>query len=93
MVNILVQQVSGRIVNYRIGPKTQMSKECLVQFENVGSNSLAGKFVGQKVVWKMGNNMLTGKIVGLHGKNGMVRVKFTQGVPGQALGTTVQLVS
>lgn len=33
-----------------------------------------------------------GKIVSLHGKKGVVRVKFKKGVPGQALGTTVELV-
>jgi len=39
-----------------------------------------------------GKNTLIGKIVGLHGKKGVVRAKFRKGVPGQALGTTVELV-
>ena len=34
---------------------------------------------------------LVGKVVGFHGKNGTVRVKFKKGVPGQALGTTAEL--
>ena len=34
---------------------------------------------------------MTGKIVGAHGKNGMVRAKFVHGVPGQAIGTIVKL--
>jgi len=69
-----------------------MSKECLIQFAHVNSVSLAGQLIGRKVVWKQGKNKFMGKIVGLHGKNGLVRVKFRKGVPGQALGTTVELV-
>jgi large subunit ribosomal protein L35Ae len=70
-----------------------MSKECLIQFAHVNSVSLAGRLIGRKVVWKKGKNKLIGKIVGLHGKKGVVRAKFRKGVPGQALGTTVELVS
>jgi large subunit ribosomal protein L35Ae len=69
-----------------------MSKECLILFAHVNSVSLAGQLIGRKVVWKQGKNKLIGKIVGLHGKKGVVRAKFRKGVPGQALGTTVELV-
>ena len=69
-----------------------MSKECLIQFAHVNSVSLAGQLIGRKGVWKEGKNTLIGKIVGLHGKKGVVRAKFRKGVPGHALGTTVQLV-
>ena len=86
------QPVYGRIVNYRIGIRTQMSKECLIQFAHVNSVSLAGQLIGRKVVWKEGKNKFIGKIVSLHGKKGVVRAKFRKGVPGQALGTTVELV-
>ena len=86
------QPVYGRIVNYRIGIRTQMSKECLIRFPNVNSVSEAGQLFKRKVVWKAGKTVLIGKIVGLHGRNGLVRVKFRKGVPGQALGTAVELV-
>ena len=69
-----------------------MSRECLVKFTNVVSAAQAGQLVGQKVVWKGENKKHIGKIVGFHGKNGAVRVKFKKGVPGQALGTTVELI-
>ena len=91
-VNILAQRLYGRIVNYHIGIRTQMSKECLIQFENTDF-ALAGQFIGRKVIWKKGNSTHNGKVVSLHGKKGMVRVRFTRGVPGQALGTTVELTS
>jgi len=80
------QPINGRIMNY-------FSRECLIQFSNVASVAQAGQLIGHKVVWKGENKKLVGKIVGFHGKNGAVRVKFKKGVPGQALGTTVELVS
>jgi large subunit ribosomal protein L35Ae len=92
-VNILTQKTVGRITNYRTGPKAQDSKECLVEIESISSASLAGKLVGQKVTWTNGATKSTGKIMGAHGRNGMVRVRFTKGVPGQAIGTIVELVS
>jgi large subunit ribosomal protein L35Ae len=78
-------------MNYRIGTRTQSSRECLIQFTGVDSVAQAGHLMGQKVFWEGENKKLVGKIVGFHGKNGVVRVKFKKGVPGQALGTTVEL--
>ena len=86
------QPIYGTIVNYRIGIGTQKPKECLIQFAHVNSASLAGQLINRKVVWKQGNSKLMGKIAGSHGKKGVVKVKFQKGVPGQALGTTVELV-
>ena len=86
------QPVYGTIVNYRIGIGTQNPKECLIQFAHVNSASLAGQLINRKVVWKQGDSKFIGKIVGSHGKKGVVKVKFQKGVPGQALGTTVELV-
>jgi large subunit ribosomal protein L35Ae len=88
----LSQPVYGRIMNYRIGIRTQMSRECLIEFTDVGTAVKAGQLLGRKVVWKNENRKLIGKIVGFHGKNGAVRVRFKKGVPGQALGTAVELV-
>jgi large subunit ribosomal protein L35Ae len=90
-VNTLTQKVHGRITNYRTGPKAQYSQECLIEFENVTSVALASKIIGQKVTWTNGSAKLVGKVRGPHGKNGMVRVRFVRGVPGQAIGSIVEL--
>jgi len=92
-VKFLSQPVVGRIMNYRIGIRTQMSSECLIQFAQAGSVAKAGQFIGRRVVWKGVNKKHTGRIVGFHGRNGVVRARFKKGVPGQALGTTVELLS
>ena len=92
MVNILSQKIIGRITNYRVGLSTQQSKECLIEFKNMDA-AATGQLVGHKVVWTKGKKNFTGKIMGLHGRNGMVRVKFTRPVPGQAIGKIVELIS
>ena len=79
-------------MNYRIGIKTQSSRECLIQFTGVTSTGQAGQLIGKKVVWKSKTKKSAGKVVGFHGKNGTVRIRFQRGLPGQALGTTVELV-
>jgi len=88
----LSQPIYGTILNYRIGIGTQNPKECLIQFTHIISASLACQLINKKVVWKQGDSKLIGKIVGSHGKKGVVKVKFQKGVPGQALGTTVELL-
>jgi len=83
--------IEGIIVNYRIGPKTQRSKECLIQFAEVKSASEAARLIGRKVAWPVGKRTVRGKIVALHGKNGLVRARFRRGLPGQ-IGTRVEII-
>ena len=90
---ILSQKVYGRITNYRTGPKSQTSKECLIEFVGVNSDGIAGKLVGQKVTWRNETKSMIGRIMGAHGRNGIVTVRFKHGVPGQAIGTIVELMS
>jgi large subunit ribosomal protein L35Ae len=80
-------------MNCRIGVRTQTPHECLIQFDNVGTKAQAGKFIGQKVLWKSGNSRLGGQIIGFHGRKGVVVAKFKKGVPGQAIGIAVELIS
>lgn len=86
------ETIQGVIVNYRIGPRTQRPKECIIKFSNVKSPGEAARFVGRKVAWPVGKRKIRGKIVDLHGKNGLVRVRFQKGVPGQALGTAIEVI-
>lgn len=84
--------VRGIIVNYRVGPKTQNPKECLIKFPNLQSPSEAARLIGRKVGWPVEKRKTVGKIVALHGKKGLVRARFRKGVPGQAIGTQVELI-
>jgi len=86
------QPVYGTIVNYRIGIRTQMPKWCLVQIMGENTVSKAGQLVGRRMILKFGKNSFIGRIIGLHGKKGVVKVKFHEGIPGQALGARVELL-
>ena len=57
-------------------------------------NQLAGaaRLLGRKVGWPVGKHEARGKIVALHGKNGLVRARFRKGMPGQALGSLVEII-
>ena len=54
------------------------------------SDKEAAKLIGKKVIWitKTGKYII-GKITRTHGRNGVVRVRFNKGLPGDAIGTTV----
>jgi large subunit ribosomal protein L35Ae len=88
----LSQPVYGRILNYRIGIRTQKSNECLVQFTDLTPKAQSGQLIGQRVVRENPKRKHVGRIVGFHGKNGVVIVRFKKGVPGQAIGTSVVLI-
>lgn len=88
----MAQIVQGIIMNYRVGPKTQKSRECIIKFPQVKSVSEASRLIGRKIVWNTDKKKIVGKIVALHGGKGSVRARFRKGVPGQALGTKVELV-
>lgn len=84
--------LKGLIVNYRTGPKTQSPKEYILQFPNIKSCGEAARLIGRKVAWPVGERRIRGKIVALHGGNGLVRARFKRGLSGHALGTQVEII-
>ena len=87
-VNLLI----GVVVSYRRGPKSQRPKEYLIQFPDVTSYSDACQLVGKKIAWPVGERKCVGKIISPHGRKGLVRARFRKGLPGEALGSQVEIV-
>jgi ribosomal protein L35AE/L33A len=87
----LLKALRGVIVNYRMGPKTQRPKEYIVRFGNVNSARQAAQLIGRKIAWPVGERKIRGKIVAVHGKNGLVRVRFRKGLPEQT-GTQIEII-
>lgn len=77
-----MEKLEGIIVSYRTRPKTQRPKECVVRFRGIKSAKEAARLVGRKVACPVGKQIIKGKIVTLHGKNGLVRARFRRGVSG-----------
>jgi ribosomal protein L35AE/L33A len=65
----------------------------MVPHQIIGENTVseAGQLIGRKVVLKYGKNSFIGRIMGLHGKKGVVTAKFHEGIHGQAIGARVEL--
>lgn len=73
---------TGIIVNHHIA----YTKEVLVDVPTVNSRRDAGKFIGRIAVWKDDKGKkYVGKVSGLHGKSGTLRVKFKKPLPSKAL--------
>jgi ribosomal protein L35AE/L33A len=70
-----------------------MPKWCLIQIVGEDTVSKAGQLIGRRVVLKYGKNSFTGRITSLHGKKGVVTAKFRKGIPGKAIGATVEIPS
>ena len=81
--------IEGVVVNFRVGLKTQKNDELLISIPDVNDASKASKYIGRKVLWKSGEKKIMGKIVDVHGKNGVVRAKFKHGLPGIVVGSKV----
>lgn len=91
-VKNVAEELVGTVVSYRKGPRTQSPKECLIRFSGVKSAGEAVHLVGRKIAWPAGERKCIGKAVSVHGKNGLVRVRFRKGLPGDALGTQVRII-
>ena len=82
--------MKGKILSYRRGRHTQKTNQILVQVSGIESKEQANKLVGKKVIWttKTGKKRV-GKVSSTHGSKGVVRARFSQGLPGQAINTEV----
>lgn len=85
--------MKGIIVNYRRGRHTQHPRQYIIEVEGIDSKQEATKLLGKKVEWKTpSGKILRGKLISTHGNKGRLRAKFRKGLPGQALGTKVEII-
>jgi len=85
--------MKGRIVNYKGGAHTQYTNRMIISPEGTDNKEAAEKLIGKAVVWNTpGGNKINGKVTKVHGKNGTVLVKFEKGLPGQAMGSQVDIL-
>jgi len=87
----MTEELVGTVISYVRGPRTQSPRECLICFSAIESAGEAGQLIGRKVAWPAGERRCIGKVVSLHGKRGLVKVRFRKGLPGDALGSQVRI--
>ena len=85
--------MDGVVVNYRGGMRTQNTRQMILMVSGVNDRSEAEKLLGKSVEWTSpGGKKIQGSITRIHGGNGCVVACFEKGLPGQALGTKVNIL-
>jgi len=84
--------MEGIIVSFRRGRHTQKDNQILVNVKDIDNKEKASKLIGKTVIWKSpAGKEIKGKISNAHGNNGVLRVLLERGMPGQSLGTKVNI--
>jgi len=92
-LKLAIEKVQGTFVNYRQGMFNQNTHSILLRIPGVSDANTASKYIGRKVVWhSQTGKKLVGKIVSTHGRGGTLLSRFGKGLPGQALGSTVEII-
>ena len=85
--------MKGKVVNYKGGVNTQYPNKIIRSPEGIEHKDEAAKLIGKKVEWTTpSGKKITGQVSKVHGRNGTVIAKFEKGLPGQALGTEVEIL-
>jgi len=86
--------VKGTVVQFRRGRKTFKPRHFLLEVDGVNSREEASKLVGKNASWKSTGKeptIINGKVASAHGNKGVLRAVFEKGLPGQAIGTEVEI--
>ncbi len=81
------------IINYRRGRKTQTTNQMVIlvpKYDKDKAKTLIGKSVVYTCEGK-DKKQIIGKITNIHGNKGAMRVLFERGMPGQAIGQTLEV--
>jgi len=86
--------MKATVIQFRRGRKTFKPRHFLIEIEGINNREDASKFVGKEVTWtSTGKNskQINGKVSSAHGNKGVIRAIFEKGLPGQAIGTEVEI--
>jgi large subunit ribosomal protein L35Ae len=80
------------ISNFRGGRHNQINNQMILIINGIDKKEKTKEFIGKKVIWKSPKGKeLRGEITKFHGNKGAVRAKFETGMPGQSIGTKVEI--
>ena len=84
--------VKALFLGYRGGMHTQWNKQILVKIGQIDDRDKAAKYIGRRVTWKTPRgNTITGKVINIHGGNGVLKAILRKGLPGQAVGEELNI--
>ena len=71
---------------------TEYTNQYVVETEGIADRASASGIVGKRVVFKTQTGKeIVGKVSKAHGNSGAVLARFEKGLPGQAIGTEVDI--
>jgi len=86
--------MEGQILHFRRGRHTQKDHQMLIRIQEIETKEKAQSLIHKTVVWTSLGKLqkkIRGKITNIHGNKGVLRVQFERGLPGQSIGTKVQI--
>jgi len=84
--------VKAVFLGYKGGRRTRRNKHIQVKIDQVDNRNEAAKYIGKKFTWKTPRgNTITGKVVSVHGGNGILNASSSKGLPGQAVGEKLDI--
>ena len=84
--------MKGMIKSYRRSIHCQTPNQLVVVVPSVDTREKAQELVGKKAVWTTpAKNEIKGEVRSAHGNSGALRVLMEKGMPGQCLGTEIQI--
>ena len=87
-----VKVYTGIVIGYRRGTNTQYENQVMIRVDGVNTRSEASKLIGWRVLFvDTKGNVYRGKVVHVHGNNGVVIAVFKPNLPGQAIGRDVYI--
>lgn len=85
--------MKGKVIQFRRGRHTIHERHFLIEIPKVETSEKAKDFIGKKVEWKSpAGKIIRGIISKPHGKKGVLRTIFEIGLPGQSVGTEVNII-
>ena len=79
-------------MNYKGGRRTQYTNQLIVDVNECPNKEQASKLISNTVEWTTPTGKkIIGNVRRAHGNNGRVLVRFNKGLPGQALGSEVEI--
>jgi large subunit ribosomal protein L35Ae len=85
--------MKGKVVNYRGGQRTQKTNQMVIAPENCETKEEAAKLLGKTVEWTTpSGKKIVGKVSRIHGRRGAIVAAFAKGLPGQSLGTEIEII-
>jgi len=84
--------MKARIVSFRRSRRRQNTRQIIIKVENINSKEKTKDLIGKTVIWKSSSGKeIKGKISNYHGNSGNIRAILERGVPGQAIGSEVEV--